>query len=78
MGDPLSLATGVLTIGGITLKSAMALHGVIRGLQSQNKDARALKAEVSDLSGVLTSLIETIADNPSLDFQALEGPLRRC
>ncbi|KAI0012758.1 hypothetical protein F4779DRAFT_643589 [Xylariaceae sp. FL0662B] len=40
--------------------------------------ARALKAEVSHLTGVLSSLLETIADNPGLDFRALERPLQRC
>ncbi|OBR05610.1 hypothetical protein CH63R_09730 [Colletotrichum higginsianum IMI 349063] len=78
MADPVSIATGVLTVGGFALKSSIALHGIIRGLQSQNRDARALKAEVSDLTGVLSSLLETIANNPSLDFQPLERPLQRC
>ncbi|KAI1839559.1 hypothetical protein JX266_014231 [Neoarthrinium moseri] len=76
--DPFSLPTGLLVIGGVTLKSVMALHGLIRSLGSQNKDARALKAEVSDLSGVLSSLMETVANNPSLNFEALKGPLQRC
>ena len=78
MADPLSITAGVLAVGGFALKSSMALHALIRGLQSQNKDARALKAEVSDLTVVLSSLIETIANNPSLDFKALEHPLQRC
>lgn len=78
MADPLSITAGVLAVGGFALKSSMALHRTIRGFQSQNKDARALKTEVSDLTGVLGSLLETVSSNPTLDFKALELPLQRC
>lgn len=78
MTDPLSIAAGILAVAGFALKSSMALHNTIRGFQSQNKDARALKAEISDLTGVLSSLLETISNNPTLDFQSLKCPLQRC
>ncbi|KAK2608986.1 hypothetical protein QQS21_002466 [Conoideocrella luteorostrata] len=68
----------VLGIGGSALRASMALHGTIRSFQSQNKDARALKTEVNDLTGVLESLLETVASNPTLDFKLLELPLKRC
>lgn len=71
-------ASTVLTIGGFALKACIGLHGAIRDFRSQNKDARALKAEVNDLAAVLESLLETIASNPNLDFKALELPLQRC
>ncbi|KAI8234543.1 hypothetical protein K4K57_009359 [Colletotrichum sp. SAR 10_99] len=76
--DPLSIGTGVLAVGGFAFTSCTALHGLIRSLQSQNKDARALKAEVGDLAAVLSSLLETIASNPNLDFEVLKQPLQRC
>ncbi|PVH91133.1 hypothetical protein DM02DRAFT_620677 [Periconia macrospinosa] len=78
MADPLSMTAGILAVGGFALKSSMALHSIIRGFKSQNKDARALKAELSDLTGVLSALLETISNNPTLDFQPLERPLQRC
>ena len=78
MADPLSVTASVLAVAGFALKSSLVLHATIRGFQSQNKDARALKAEVGDLSGVLESLLETVANNPTLDFKALEVPLQRC
>ncbi|KAK8121509.1 hypothetical protein PG999_005629 [Apiospora kogelbergensis] len=56
----------------------MALHGIIRGLHSQDRDVRALKAEISDLTGVLSSLLDTISANPSLNFEYLKRPLQRC
>ncbi|GKT52150.1 uncharacterized protein ColSpa_12331 [Colletotrichum spaethianum] len=76
--DPVTITTSALAVGGFALKSCMALHGMIRSFQSQNKDARALKAEVSDLTGVLSSLLETMANHPNLDFHSLERPLQRC
>ncbi|KAH7175959.1 hypothetical protein EDB81DRAFT_633294, partial [Dactylonectria macrodidyma] len=73
--DPVS---SVLGVAGFALTAIMTLHRNIRSLQSQNRDARALKDELSDLTGVLSSLLETIASNPTLDFEALRGPLQRC
>lgn len=78
MADPLSITTGILGVGTFAFTSCTALYGLIRSLQSQDKDARALKAEVNDLAGVLSSLVETIANNPSLDFEFLKQPLERC
>lgn len=76
--DPVTITTTVLAVGGFTFKSCERLHGLIRSLQSQNKDARALRGELSDLMTVLGCLLETIASNPTLDFKALELPLQRC
>ncbi|KAK6844044.1 hypothetical protein PG987_004904 [Apiospora arundinis] len=78
MADPLSITASVLAVGGFALKSSIALHRIIRGLHSQDRDARALKAEISDLTGVLSSLLDTISANPSLDFEYLKRPLQRC
>jgi len=78
MADPLSITASIIAVAGLALKSSQSLHSTIRGLRSQNKDARALKAEVSDLSGVLESLLETVASHPDLDLKALILPLQRC
>ncbi|KAH7176249.1 hypothetical protein EDB81DRAFT_836346 [Dactylonectria macrodidyma] len=76
--DPVSVTTSVLAVGGFALTASTTLHNIIRSYQSQNKDARALKAEVNDLTVVLGLLLETIANNPTLDFKGLELPLQRC
>lgn len=78
MSDPLSITAGVIAVGGFALKASTSLHELIRSFQSQNKDARALKAEVGELSEVLESLLETVAQNPTLNLTALELPLQRC
>ncbi|KAK1521604.1 hypothetical protein CABS01_16508 [Colletotrichum abscissum] len=56
----------------------MYLLNLTRSLRSQNKDARARKAEIGDLVVVLDSLLETIASKPTLEFEFLQQPLRRC
>ncbi|KAI8234544.1 hypothetical protein K4K57_009360 [Colletotrichum sp. SAR 10_99] len=76
--DPFAVATGIIASATFAFTSCTAFHGLIRSLQSQNKDARALKAEVGDLAAVLSSLLETIASNPNLDFEVLKQPLQRC
>ncbi|RBA11871.1 hypothetical protein FPRO05_14150 [Fusarium proliferatum] len=65
-------------LAGSALKACIALHDAIRSFRSQDRDARALKAEVNDLSVVLGFLLETMANNPTIDFKGLELPLERC
>lgn len=72
------MTTHILEVGGVTLNSCVMLHTMIRSFHSQKREARALKSELSDLTSVLESLLETVAQNPTLDFGALEIPLQRC
>ncbi|KAI5458951.1 hypothetical protein BGZ63DRAFT_360626 [Mariannaea sp. PMI_226] len=76
--DPLSITTGVIGAGTFAFNACTALHSFIRELKSQDKSARALKAELNDLTVVLQLLLETIANHPTLDFQALKLLLLRC
>ncbi|KAM5355045.1 hypothetical protein ACJ41O_001691 [Fusarium nematophilum] len=76
--EPFSTSASVIAVAGFALKASTTLYGIIRGYQSQNKDARALKSEVNDLNVVLELLLETVSSNPTLDFKGLELPLQRC
>lgn len=78
MADALNITSGILAAGGSALKASTALHELIRSFRSQDRDARALEAEINDLNVVLESLLEMIANNPNHDFTALELPLQRC
>ena len=71
MADPSSIATGAL-------KASTTLYQLIQSFRSQNKDARALKEEVNKHNRALEALLEIITINPTLDFKALELPLKRC
>lgn len=78
MADPFSIASGVVSLTAITLQSSLALYTAVRKLQTQDKNSRALKAELNDLNQVLETLLETVSSHPEIDFKALELPLQRC
>lgn len=78
MGEPLSIASGVTALVTFALQSSVILYTTVRSFKSQNKDARALKDELSDLTNVLESLMDTITTNPSISFDNLKLPLHRC
>lgn len=78
MADPVSTASGIIALVTFALKSTVILYDTVRSFQSQEKTARALKNELSDVTGVLESLLETVKNNPDIDFEALKLPLHRC
>jgi hypothetical protein len=78
MADPLSVSSGVIALVTFAFQSSVALYRTVRNFQSQDKRARALKNELGELSEVLESLLETVNNNPELDFKALQLPLHRC
>lgn len=78
MVDPVSITCGVLTLVTFALSSTVTLTTTIRSLQGHNKQTLALKRELSDLTAVLESLLETVDANPDINFDALKSPLHRC
>ncbi|EGY23412.1 uncharacterized protein VDAG_04850 [Verticillium dahliae VdLs.17] len=78
MADGLSIASGVVALITFAFQSSTALYTTVRSFQSQDKTARALKTELTDLTAVLESLLETVSANPDINFEALKLPLYRC
>ncbi|RSL40933.1 hypothetical protein CEP54_015971 [Fusarium duplospermum] len=78
MADGLSIASGVVALAAFAFKSSTVLYTTIRDFQSQDKNVRALKNELSDLRGVLKSLADTVDNNSNVSFDALKLPLLRC
>jgi len=78
MADPLSISAGVLALVTFAFNSSVTLYTTIRSFQSQDKNARALKNELGDLTSVLEALLETITNNSNLDFTPLKLPVLRC
>ncbi|RYP34922.1 hypothetical protein DL768_011029 [Monosporascus sp. mg162] len=78
MAEPLSVASSVVALVAFALQSSAVLYKTVRSFQSQDKDARALKNELSDLVNVLESLMDTVTSNPGIDFDTLKLPLHRC
>jgi hypothetical protein len=78
MADGLSIASSVIALVAFAFKSSTVLYTTVRDFQSQDKNVRALKNELSDLRGVLESLADTVDNNSNVSFDALKLPLLRC
>ncbi|KAG5658697.1 hypothetical protein KAF25_010878 [Fusarium avenaceum] len=78
MADGLSVASGVLALVTFAFQSSTVLFKTVRSFKTQDANARALKTELSDLTGVLQSLLETVTNHPEIKFDSLELPLLRC
>lgn len=78
MADPLNIPSNIVGLVTFALTSSVNLYTTIRDFQSQDKKARALKTELSDITAVLESLLETVNNNPDINFEALKAPLDRC
>ncbi|KAF5551570.1 hypothetical protein FMEXI_3262 [Fusarium mexicanum] len=78
MADGLSVASGVLALVTFAFQSSTVLFKTVRSFKTQDTNARALKNELSDLTAVLQSLLETATNYPDINFDALELPLLRC
>ncbi|SPJ89680.1 uncharacterized protein FTOL_13041 [Fusarium torulosum] len=78
MADGLSVASGVLALVTFAFQSSTILFKTVRSFKTQDANARALKTELSDLTGVLQSLLETVTNHPEINFDSLELPLLRC
>jgi len=76
--DPISVSSGVLTLVGFAFKSTVTLYTTVRSFRSQDRDVRALRDELSDLSKVLESLQQTAETYATADLEGLKLPLHRC
>lgn len=77
MADPLSIASGILTLTVFAFQSSRALYQTVASLQNNQRTVRQLKEELESLSGALEALQETIA-NVDIDLTILRLPLLRC
>jgi len=77
MADPLSIASGVLTLTVFAFQSSRALYQTVASLQNNQRTVRQLKEELEALSGALEALQETIT-NVDIDLAILRLPLLRC
>jgi hypothetical protein len=78
MADPISLASGLLTLVIFAHKSCLTLHSTIQSFKSHPKRVRDLVHELETLSSVLESLTDTIKSETGVDLSALDLPLQRC
>ncbi|KAM5456901.1 hypothetical protein MaudCBS49596_001143 [Microsporum audouinii] len=78
MADPISLASGLLTLTGFAFKSSVALYETVRSFQSHSIRVRDLLQELEALTGVLGPLTEFVEATTDCDLSPLDLPLLRC
>jgi hypothetical protein len=78
MGEPISLASGLLTLATFALQSSVTLYDTIKCFQSHLKRVCDLQEELEALSEVLGPLTDIVNANTDSDLGALKLPLLRC
>ncbi|CZR62675.1 uncharacterized protein PAC_12572 [Phialocephala subalpina] len=78
MAEAIGLASGLLTLAGFAFQSSITLYQTVQSFRFHPKQLRDLKEELEALSGVLTSLTETVSAATDVDLSALGLPLLRC
>jgi hypothetical protein len=78
MAEPIGLASGLLALAGFAFQSSITLYKTVQSFQFHPKQLRDLKEELEALSGVLSSLTETVNATTDVDLSALDLPLLRC
>jgi hypothetical protein len=78
MAEVIGLTSGLLTLVTFALQSSISLFQTVQSYQNHPKRVRDLKDETEALSGVLSSLAETVASATDVDLSALKLPLLRC
>ena len=77
MADPLSTASGLLTLVVFAFQSSQMLYQAVASFQSNQRTIRELKEELEALEGVLESLRETVTGTDT-NLTTLKLPLLRC
>lgn len=78
MAEPISLASGLLTLATFAFQCSISLYETAKSFQSHQQRVRDLIEELGALSAVLSSLTETVNSLRDIDFSALKVPLLRC
>merc|ERR1711977_607738 len=78
MAEPIGIASGLLALAGFAFQASIALCQTVQSFKFHPKQLRDLKDELEALSGVLSSLTETVSATTDVDLSALDLPLLRC
>lgn len=78
MAEPISLASGLLTLATFALQSSTTLIKTVQSFEYHPKSVRDLKDVLEALSAALGSLVETFGATTDKTLSALDLPLLRC
>ncbi|KAI9710011.1 MAG: hypothetical protein M1828_002340 [Chrysothrix sp. TS-e1954] len=77
MAEPISVASGLLTLAAFALQSSKMLYELVESFRSNRRIIRELKEELAALDGVLQSLYQAAGHNDA-DLTGLKLPVLRC
>jgi hypothetical protein len=78
MAEAIGLASGLLALATFAFQSSITLYDTVKSFRTHPTRVKELLDELQALSGVLTSLTETINATTDVDLSALDLPLLRC
>jgi hypothetical protein len=78
IAEPISLASGLLTLATFAFQSSITLYNTIQSFQNHPERVRSLATELEALQGVLRTLSDTLSTTTDVDISALSLPLLRC
>ncbi|KAL4772509.1 hypothetical protein BDW60DRAFT_38738 [Aspergillus nidulans var. acristatus] len=77
MGDPLSVASGIIALSGFALQATKSLFQTIESIGSSKRSARQLRDEVEALLQTLEVLTQLVTEYEA-ELSSLKLPLFRC
>ncbi|KAL4887803.1 hypothetical protein BDV59DRAFT_206639 [Aspergillus ambiguus] len=77
MAEPLSVASGLITLAGFAFQASKSLYRTIESFKSVKRAIRELKSDLESLTNALGDLQSVAAQNEA-EFAALKLPLLRC
>ncbi|EEH11709.1 conserved hypothetical protein [Histoplasma capsulatum G186AR] len=77
MADPISIASGIITLAGFAFNSSKSLYQAVESFRSTKRAVRELKEELEALDRILQSLQEAVVTYGD-ELAGLSLPLLRC
>lgn len=77
MADPISVASGLLTLVVFGAQASQSLYQTIKGFNSHQRNVRELREELEALGSVLDALAQVVTESDA-EFVALKIPVLRC
>jgi hypothetical protein len=78
MAEIIGVTSGLVALADFAFKSSITLYQTVQSYQFHPKRVRDLQEELEALTGVLSSLNETVSATTDVDLSALHQPLLRC
>jgi hypothetical protein len=78
MAEAIGVVSGLLALATFAFQSSVTLFKTVQSFQFHPKRVRELLEDLQALTGVLSSLTETVGAATDVDLSSLDLPLLRC